>query len=84
MLEFLWTPYLQSMVNRLVTINVSPIIRAFVHLICFAIVEFHQIDQVAKQFGWRQSIPPDLINLDEVHRINLRGRTNINWTQYHH
>jgi len=52
LLQFLWTPYLQPMVNRLITINVSPIIRAFVPLICFANVKFDQVDRVVKQFGW--------------------------------
>jgi len=62
------------MVHRLITINVSPTIQAFVPLICFAIMEFHQVDRVVRQFGWPQSIPPNSINLDEVHIIYLQGK----------
>jgi len=59
------------MVNCLITINVSPIIQAFVPLICFATMEFHHVDQMVRQFGWRQSIPPNPINVDEVHIIYI-------------
>jgi len=83
-LQFLWTPYRQAHVSRMIIINVSPIIRALVSLICFATIKFHQVDRVVRQFGWRQSIPADLMNLDEVRGIDLRGRGEINWRQYHH
>jgi len=68
----------------MIIINVSPIIRALVPLICFLTVEFHQVDRVVRQFSWRQNIPSDRMNLDEVHRIDLRGMGEINWRQYHH
>jgi len=79
--KFLWTPY--SKVAALIDIEVSPVCRAVVPLICFATVEFHQVDRVMRQFGFRQNIPTNPLNSDQLHKEDMRGRTERNWPQYH-
>jgi len=36
-----------------------------------------------RQFGFRQSIPSDPFNLDQLHKEDMRGRTDRYWPQYH-
>ena len=36
-----------------------------------------------RQFGLRQIIPDDPPNLDQIHDIDMRGRTNIFWPHHH-
>jgi len=59
------------------------IVHAKVPLICFAIVEWHVVDMVMRQFRLQENIPDDLLNLDELYDIDLRRRTDIFWP-YHH
>ena len=78
--QFLWRPYIQPEVSRLIVIDIHPVSRATVPIICFATVEIHQADRVMRQFGLRQNIPPKPVNLDQVHRDDLRGRNDkIGW-----
>ena len=49
-------------------------------LICFVTVESHHADRVMRQFGFRQPIPVEHVNLDQVHKEDMRGRQELNWT----
>jgi len=81
--QFSWTPYRQHQISRLIVIDIPLVSRAKVPVICFATVEFQQADQVMRQFGLRQNIPSDPINLDQVHRDDLRGRNDRDWPAHH-
>jgi len=37
-----------------------------------------------RQFGLRQNIPPKPVNLDQVHKDDLRGRNDRDWVAHHH
>ena len=37
-----------------------------------------------RQFGLRQIIPNDIPILDQLHDINIKGRTDIFWPHHHH
>ena len=83
-MQFLWTPYDTPEIRPLINdVEVSMIVRDKVSLICFAIVEQHPIDRVMRQFGLRQIIPCDPPNLDQIHDIDMRGRTDIFWPHHH-
>ena len=82
-LQFLWTPYRVDYVRWLITIEVSLIIWVVVPIICFAMVEFHQVDRVMRQFEFRQSISYDPLNLDQLHKEDIKGQTDWYWPQYH-
>jgi len=82
--QFLWRPYTRQEVSRLIVVDIPPVSRATVPIICFATVEIHQADRVMRQFGLRQNIPPKPVNLDQVHRDDLRGRNDRDWVAHHH
>ncbi|KAF1891149.1 hypothetical protein Lal_00001290 [Lupinus albus] len=77
--QFVWTPYRNMNISR----EISNISRARVPLICFAIVEWHPVDRVMRQFGMQQSIPKDPPNFDKLHMTDLRGKNDYNWSQKH-
>jgi len=84
-LQFLWTLYDTPEIKPLINdVEVSMIVRAKFFLICFAIVEWHPIDRVMRQFGPRQIILDDPPNLDQLHDIDMRGKKNIFWPHHRH
>jgi len=44
---------------------------------------YFQVDRVMRQFGFRQSIPSDPFNLEQLHKEDMRRQTDRCWTQYH-
>lgn len=71
----MWKPYETPQIRKLINnVEVFMIVCAKVSLICFAIVECHR---VMRQFGLGQKIPDDPPNLDELHDMDMRVRTNI-------
>jgi len=71
----LWTPCRVHNINRLITIDISNASRVVVPLICFSTVEFHQANRIMRQFGLHQPILVDPLNLNDVHKDDMRERT---------
>ena len=57
-------PYIQNELSRLIVVDIPPVAKATVPIICFTTIEIHQTDRVMRQFGLRQNIPPNPVNLD--------------------
>ncbi|MBA0810633.1 hypothetical protein Gohar_002605, partial [Gossypium harknessii] len=49
-----------------------------VPLIVYATMEMHESDRVIQQFGWRQKILPPPYDMEALHKLDLRGKTNEN------
>lgn len=52
-------------------------------LICFCFVEPHQPDRCLRQFGIIQDIPSSASYCPELHKINLKGKADLDWTWMH-
>ena len=81
--QILWTPYRAHNISRLNTIDVLDVSGIVVPLICFSTVELHQANRVMRQFGLRQPIPDNPLNLNDIHKDDMRGRTDRHWLYYH-
>ena len=84
--QFLWRPYIADEIVECLPSDAfqnSHIWKANTALICFQIVEWHQPDRVLRQFGMQQAIPQPPMNLDEVHRVDMRGNHAENWAERH-
>jgi len=78
-----WEPYSEALADLSIPeycLEGYEIWRAHVPLICHNIVEWHQPDRVLRQFGRRQLIPTDAVDLDWEHSQQLTGRTEVDWT----
>ncbi|KAF3964848.1 hypothetical protein CMV_010915 [Castanea mollissima] len=56
---------------------------ARVPLVCFWLVEKHTPDRVLRQFGMVQEIPEDVDTDDALHKIDLRGKIEVDWRVRH-
>ncbi|XP_075668550.1 serine/threonine-protein phosphatase 7 long form homolog [Castanea sativa] len=54
-----------------------------VPLVCFWLVEKHTLDRVLRQFGMVQEIPEDVDTDDALHKIDLRGKIEVDWRVRH-
>ena len=57
--------------------------RSTVPLICFWLVEFHLPDRVLRQFGLKQEQPRDANTNCDLHKIDVRGKVEKNWSVEH-
>ena len=51
---------------------------ARVPLVCFWLVEKYTLDRVGRQFGMVQETPPNVDTDDALHKIDLKGKTEVN------
>lgn len=84
--QFRWQPYTHDILS-----NLSEHCREGSNiwyykgpLICFYIVEPHNPDRCLRQFGMVQSIPSPCIYSHDLHKLDLKGKTDINWIVMHH
>ncbi|KAL5141625.1 Serine/threonine-protein phosphatase 7 long form [Glycine soja] len=54
---------------------------AMVPLICFQVIEWHQLDRVLRQFGMQQPVPESPSQPLSIHGITLKGKHDENWGQ---
>lgn len=79
----MWQPY-ESESSHLPAFCVAgkDMWRAVVPLVCFCVVEKHQLDRVLRQFGLMQDIPVDVDTNEQLHGIDLR-EVDRNWRVEH-
>ncbi|MFQ6633657.1 hypothetical protein Gotur_010127 [Gossypium turneri] len=54
-----------------------------VSLVMYATVEIHESGRVLRQFSFRQLIPMTPQDIEDMHHVDLRGRTDENWITFH-
>ncbi|KAH1233370.1 Serine/threonine-protein phosphatase 7 long form [Glycine max] len=81
--DFLWEPYPTTVMSMLPPICLVGSVAwcAVVPLICFHVVEWHQLDRVLRQFGMQQPIPKAPSQPQNIHGLTLKGKQDENWFQ---
>ena len=83
--HFVWLPYV-DVLDKLSNIcqEGSAIWLYKGPIICFYIVEPHEPDRCVRQFNMVQDIPPPpTIYSSDLHKMTLKGKTDIDWRDKH-
>ncbi|KAK9148305.1 hypothetical protein Scep_007062 [Stephania cephalantha] len=80
--EVIWEPYPETVIRDLPAYCSSgrAIWRTRAPLLFFCVVEMYNPDKVMRQFDLKQMIPPLYSTSMELHKIDLRGKTDKDWS----
>ena len=80
-MQIIWEPYTAEIIGRLPPICTqgSHVWMCVVPLINFQLAEWHQPDRCLRQFGCRQFIPSAPSQLQNIHQLTLKGKTDERW-----
>ena len=82
--QVVWQPY-EAELGHLPALCVTgrDVWMARVPLVCFRLVEKRTSDRVVRHFGMVQEVPPSVDTDDAFRKIDLRGKTRVNWRDKH-
>ncbi|KAK9125836.1 hypothetical protein Scep_014682 [Stephania cephalantha] len=83
--EVIWEPYPETVIRDLAAYCSSgrAIWRTRAPLLFFYVVEMYNLDRVMRQFDLKQRIPPLHSTSMELHKIDLIGKTDKDWSAEH-
>ncbi|KAK5836149.1 hypothetical protein PVK06_011905 [Gossypium arboreum] len=84
--QFEWTPYFDMIIQECILSEflVNPNIwHVKVPLVMYATVEMYESDRLLRRFRFCQSILMAPLDLNDLHLVDLRGKTDGNWTTFH-